>query len=143
MSLRGLKALNLSPLVANNDSGNGNGKDHPPPNNKVPLESYFQESNIHKDIKITFTLPSGELFEEVVNTGETVQEIKRKLYSASKIPSNSMFLLNGKDMLDPYSLNDIPGVVGNSSLQIEVKVYLSPPYSFVEYFKFHHTFNYY
>lgn len=120
MSLRGLKL----PLnnIHDNSGSNGNGKDHPPANNKIPLSSYFNESNIHQDIKITFTLPSGELFEEVVKNGETVQEIKRRLYSASKIPSNSMFFFNGSEMLDPYSLNDIPGVVGNSSLQIEVKV---------------------
>lgn len=62
------------------------------------------------------------MLEEVVKTGETVQEIKRRLCSASKIPSHSEFYFDGKPMIDPLSLNDIPGVVGNSVLQVEVKV---------------------
>jgi hypothetical protein len=123
MSLRGIK-LPLAALQegkeGNHGEANGNGKDQP---SRPSLASYFNESNIHKEIKITFTLPSGDVLEEVVNSGETVQEIKRKLCSASKIPSNSMFFFNGTDMLDPLSLNDIPGVTGNSSLQIVVKVF--------------------
>ena len=66
------------------------------------------------------------MVEEVVKVGETVQEIKRKMCSASKIPSHSVFLLNGTPMLDPLSLNDIPGVVGHTRLKIEVKVCINP-----------------
>lgn len=91
----------------------------------IPLSSYFNESNIHQDIRITFTLPTGELFEETVKNGETVQEIKRRLCSADKIPTNSLFYFDGQKMLDPLSLNDIPGVVGRNALQIEVKLLIS------------------
>lgn len=51
-----------------------------------------------------------------------MQEIKRRLCSADKIPTNSLFYFDGQKMLDPLSLNDIPGVVGRNALQIEVKV---------------------
>lgn len=92
---------------------------------RTPLRSYDNESNIHQDVTITFTLPSGELFEETVKNGETVQEIKRRLCSADKIPNNSHFYFDGKNMMDPLSLNDIPGVNGRSALQIEVKLLIS------------------
>lgn len=129
MSMRGDKRLSLSltPLGAG------------PRQTPTPIRSYDHEANIHQDIKITFTLPSGELFEETVNSGETVQEIKRKLHSADKIPADSQFYLGGKEMLNPYSLNDFTGVPGRNALQIEVKVcifyglaeniYLSPSIS--------------
>lgn len=108
-------SLSLSPITL---SSAAKEPTKPPP----PVHSYDTESNIHQDIKITFSLPSGELFEETVKNGETVQEIKRRLYSAEKIPTNSLFYFDGKHMMDPLSLNDFPDVVGRSAVQIEVKV---------------------
>jgi len=51
-----------------------------------------------------------------------VQEIKRRLVSTEKIPANADFYFRGRMMLNPYSLNDIDGVLGMTELQIEVKV---------------------
>lgn len=117
MSMR-LKRLSL----ATNIDGGERAMQSAPREERPSSASYFSESNIHQDIKITFSLPNGGVFEEIVKNGETVQEIKRRLYSADKIPSNSMFFFNGQYMLDPLSLNDIPGVVGMSALHVEVKL---------------------
>jgi hypothetical protein len=120
MSLRGLNRLSLPLNTLANDTPSTTSSSSS--STRPALSSYFNESNIHQDIKIAFILPNGDIFEEVVKNGETVQEIKRRLYSDSKIPSNSLFFFNGQCMLDPLSLNDIPGFVGDGALKIEVKV---------------------
>lgn len=79
---------------------------------------------VDDDILVTFTLPGGVLYEQKVKTGETVQELKRKIYAIHGIPFSSLSLyFNGKCMMDPLSLNDIAGVVDQSGVaRIEVKV---------------------
>lgn len=131
MSLRGTKLSLHLPLSAATFTPPtaaelNNPPPPPPPQNNPPphAQDYFTESAIHEDIIITFTMPGGESIQQTVKTGETVQELKRKLYAAHGIPFSSLSLFfEGKCMMDPLSLNDIAGVVDKSGVaQIEVKV---------------------
>eukprot|EP01111_Echinosteliopsis_oligospora_P005369 TRINITY_DN1865_c1_g1_i1.p1 TRINITY_DN1865_c1_g1~~TRINITY_DN1865_c1_g1_i1.p1 ORF type:complete len:415 (-),score=108.54 TRINITY_DN1865_c1_g1_i1:32-1276(-) len=85
--------------------------------------SYDQESDIFEDITLTFTLPDGSVFSLKFKSGDTVQEVKRKLDTTKGIAARSSSLFwNGKYMMDPLSLNDFPGLVSKSEVQIEVKI---------------------
>lgn len=91
-----------------------------------PLSSsYYQESDIFEDIPITLVLPDGVTFKLIVKTGETVQEIKRKLDTLHGIPySDATLFYNGKCMIDPLSLNDFPGLIckSNNNVCLDVKL---------------------
>jgi len=89
-----------------------------------PLSSsYYQESDIFEDIPITLLLPDGVTFKLIVKTGETVQEIKRKLDTLHGIPySDATLFYNGKCMIDPLSLNDFPGLVCKTNICLDVKI---------------------
>lgn len=91
------------------------------------IEDYHKESDIHEDVVIIFTLPSGEVYQQKVKSGETVQELKRKLYATHGIPTiSSSLFFNGVRMMDPLSLNDIDGVVSQKGVaEIEVKLIIS------------------
>lgn len=73
-----------------------------------------------------------------VKSGETVQELRRRLQANHGIPfSSSSLFFQGKCMLDPLSLNDIAGVVDNSGVaSIEVKVFTIT--SIILLFSFYH-----
>jgi len=111
-------SLNLSPLSIQS-------KLTPPlppiPHNPPP--TYHQESDIFQDIPITLILPDGVTFKLIVKTGETVQEIKRKLDTLHGIPySDATLYYNGKCMIDPLSLNDFPGLVCKTNVCLDVKI---------------------
>lgn len=85
--------------------------------------SYYQESDIFEDIPITLILPDGITFKLIVKTGETVQEIKRKLDTLHGVPySDATLYYNGECMIDPLSLNDFPGLVRKTNVCLEVKI---------------------
>jgi len=85
--------------------------------------SYYQESDIFEDIPITLILPDGITFKLIVKTGETVQEIKRKLDTLHGVPySDATLYYNGKCMIDPLSLNDFPGLVRKTNVCLDVKI---------------------
>lgn len=95
-------------------------EEKPPPQ---PPSSYYQESDIFEDIPITLVLPDGVTFKLIVKTGETVQEIKRKLATLHGIPySDATLYYNGACMIDPLSLNDFPGLVCKAGVCLDVKV---------------------
>jgi hypothetical protein len=85
--------------------------------------SYYQESDIFEDITITLIMPDGVTFKLIVKTGETVQEIKRKLDTLHGIPyADASLYYNGKCMIDPLSLNDFPGLVCKTNVCLDVKM---------------------
>jgi len=86
-------------------------------------KDYFTESDIHDDVLVTFNMPGGVVHEQTVNAGETVQEIKRRLYASHGLPFGSFSLFfRGRWLLDPLSLNDIDGLVESGKALIEVKI---------------------
>lgn len=95
----------------------------PPHDNPALAVPYDQESDIFEDIPITLILPDGITFKLVVKTGETVQEIKRKLDTLHGIPySDATLYYNGRHMIDPLSLNDFPGLVCKTNVCLDVKI---------------------
>lgn len=97
----------------------------PPIQSQSPTlsSSYYQESDIFEDIPITLKLPDGITFKLIVKTGETVQEIKRKLDTLHGIPySDATLYYNETCMIDPLSLNDFPGLVCNTNVCLDVKI---------------------
>lgn len=85
--------------------------------------SYYQESDIFEDIPITLILPDGITFKLIVKTGETVQEIKRKLDTLHGIPyADATLYYNGECMIDPLSLNDFPGLICKTNVCLDVKI---------------------
>jgi len=91
--------------------------------NPTLTTSYYHESDIFEDIPITLLLPGGITFKLIVKTGETVQEIKRKLDTEHGVPySDATLYYNGKCMIDPLSLNDFPGLVRKTNVCLDVKI---------------------
>jgi len=112
-------SLNLSPLSIQSKLT----PPLPPIPAHNPPPTYHQESDIFQDIPITLILPDGVTFKLIVKTGETVQEIKRKLDTLHGIPySDATLYYNGKCMIDPLSLNDFPGLVCKTNVCLDVKI---------------------
>jgi len=89
------------------------------PSGNSEAQSYHDESNIFEEIRLVCVLPAGDTLQLLVNSGETVQEIKRKLDAVHGIPfSTSSLHHNGKLMMDPLSLNDFPGLLAKSPLSL-------------------------
>lgn len=102
-----------SPMVTNGQ----------PVNHATEARSYYQESDIFHDITLRIVLPNGLLLQMLVKSGETVQEIKRKLHTVHGVPFEVCSLYHyDKLMLDPLSLNDFPCLVSESSATISVKI---------------------
>jgi len=88
-----------------------------------PKSDYHHESDIHEEIPLSLVLPDGVTYKFIVKTGETVQEIKRKLDTTHGIPySDATLYFNGKCMIDPLSLNDFPGLVCKDGVSLDVKL---------------------
>jgi len=107
------------------------------PSQNAEAQSYHDESNIFEEILLICVLPAGDSLQLTVKSGETVQEIKRKLDATHGIPFSTCSLLhNGNLLMDPLSLNDFPGLIvksplslsegGNVSVTLQVKITHSP-----------------
>jgi hypothetical protein len=86
-------------------------------------KSYDTESNIHAKVELTFLLDNGTTYKKTATAGDTVAQVKKALSDVSGIPYVDLTLtLDGKTMMDPLSLNDLPAARGKQELQIHVKV---------------------
>merc|ERR1711862_976543 len=77
-------------------------------------QSYDDESNIHDDIILTLEFPDGKKKDVKCKTGETVINLKKKLFDEFEIPFSCKLSFGDKQMLDPLSLNDFPDLISAS-----------------------------
>lgn len=73
--------------------------------------TYDEESDIHDDITLTLEFPDGKTKDIFCKTGETVINLKKKLFDEFEIPFSCKLSYNDNVMLDPLSLNDFPVLV--------------------------------
>lgn len=75
---------------------------------------------------VVFQSTEGEeLLRKTVSAGDTVAQIKKLLADERGLAYASLtLLLDGKRMLDPYSLNDLPAAKDKTALVIVVQVAL-------------------
>ena len=67
---------------------------------------YDEESNIYEDISVDLALPEGKTITHKCKSGETVLNIKKKLYDDKLCNFKVNFTYNGKVLLDPLCLVD-------------------------------------
>jgi hypothetical protein len=101
-------------------------RDNDPSSPKILKPIPFdEECNIHDDIKLTLLFSDNRTVIMHVKTGDTVQNIKKKLEDQHGIPYAKMaFMLDGKIMLDPLSLNDYPQIGNGKCEQVTIHVHL-------------------
>ena len=88
----------------------GNASEQPSETKKT----YDEESNIHADITVTLLFPDGIEENVQCKTGETVINLKKKLFDEFKIPFSCVLTYKDKTMLDPLSLNDFPELIADA-----------------------------
>jgi len=85
--------------------------------------SYDQESDIFDNITLSLLFPGDIKHHMLVKSGETIQEIKRRISVQNGINYTSISLYyNNLSLIDPLSLNDITGLLGGSTAKLEVKI---------------------
>eukprot|EP00005_Dracoamoeba_jomungandri_P005541 CAMPEP_0174260050 /NCGR_PEP_ID=MMETSP0439-20130205/8796_1 /TAXON_ID=0 /ORGANISM="Stereomyxa ramosa, Strain Chinc5" /LENGTH=102 /DNA_ID=CAMNT_0015344181 /DNA_START=42 /DNA_END=350 /DNA_ORIENTATION=- len=72
-------------------------------------ESYDTESSIHQEVTINITLPDEREVQMKFTTGDTVQNIKKRLVAEHDLVYGDIeCFYNDTLMIDPLSLNDFP-----------------------------------
>eukprot|EP00997_Jenningsia_sp_PLL12_P009106 NODE_6007_length_537_cov_57.674180_g5257_i0.p1 GENE.NODE_6007_length_537_cov_57.674180_g5257_i0~~NODE_6007_length_537_cov_57.674180_g5257_i0.p1 ORF type:complete len:132 (+),score=35.90 NODE_6007_length_537_cov_57.674180_g5257_i0:48-443(+) len=71
---------------------------------------------------IVFRLPNGTSFMQEFRMGHTVEWLKQAVEDKQGIQyHHQKLLLNGKLMIDPLSLSDVPGLVPNAENEVTVE----------------------
>jgi len=85
--------------------------------------SYDEESDIFDNVTLSLIFPGDIKHQMMVKSGETIQEIKRRISVQNGMTYTSISLcFNDHSLIDPLSLNDVKGLVINSSAKLEVKI---------------------
>eukprot|EP01100_Stratorugosa_tubuloviscum_P005182 TRINITY_DN2353_c1_g3_i1.p1 TRINITY_DN2353_c1_g3~~TRINITY_DN2353_c1_g3_i1.p1 ORF type:complete len:149 (+),score=36.16 TRINITY_DN2353_c1_g3_i1:52-498(+) len=92
---------------------------------KTLQNSYYEESNIFRNISLTFHLPSISGIEKTfcmeVSVGESIQNLKCLLRDKEIVENTNINLIvNNQTLLDPLSLNDIDYFKDKTSASINI-----------------------
>eukprot|EP00741_Cyanophora_paradoxa_P002665 tig00000615_g2586.t1 len=72
-------------------------------------------------IEVTFVLPDGSKSSQTFKAGQPIEMLKVAVQTKHDIPYGEQKLtLNGKELPDPLSLNDVPEIVGKKAIEVKV-----------------------
>eukprot|EP01103_Thecamoeba_quadrilineata_P013828 TRINITY_DN3956_c0_g1_i1.p1 TRINITY_DN3956_c0_g1~~TRINITY_DN3956_c0_g1_i1.p1 ORF type:complete len:134 (+),score=30.02 TRINITY_DN3956_c0_g1_i1:57-458(+) len=117
------------------DSGDSSSEDEAPkaapplkklsfviPKNNESILTHEQEANNYVSVDLHLALPNGSSKKLTFSSGDTVQNVKKKLYDDDIYRGGQLTLTyEGKVLLDPMAFVDYPEIVKNGGGTIQVQ----------------------